>query len=75
MSEPESLLEIYYKGERDEGRVSFKQNLPEMKEKAAEQAKANPVAENVKKKSQEIDKSFPKQVLRAENPPVTPAPV
>ena len=40
--------------DRDEGRVSFKQKLPEMKEKAAEQTKANPVAENAKKKAQEI---------------------
>ena len=37
-----------------EGRVSFKQKLPEMKEKAAEQTKANPVAENARKKAQEI---------------------
>lgn len=42
------------KAGRDEGRVSFKQKLPEMKEKAAEQTKANPVAENAKKKAQEI---------------------
>ena len=42
------------KADRDEGRVSFKQKLPEMKEKAAEQTKANPVAENAKKKAQEI---------------------
>ena len=42
------------KADREEGRVSFKQKLPEMKEKAAEQAKATPAAETVKKKTQEI---------------------
>ncbi len=42
------------KADCDEGRVSFKQKLPEMKEKAAEQTKATPAAETVKKKAQEI---------------------
>ena len=51
---PEKAVAREDKADRDEGRVSFKQKLPEMKEKAAEQTKANPVAENAKKKAQEI---------------------
>ena len=51
---PEKASAREGKADRDEGRVSFKQKLPEMKEKAAEQAKATPVAETVKKKTQEI---------------------
>ena len=51
---PEKASAREGKADRDEGRVSFKQKLPEMKEKAAEQTKANPVAENAKKKAQEI---------------------
>ena len=51
---PEKASAREGKTDRDEGRVSFKLKLPEMKEKAAEQTKANPVAENAKKKAQEI---------------------
>ena len=51
---PEKAAAREDKADRDEGRVSFKQKLPEMKEKAAEQTKANPVAENAQKKAQEI---------------------
>ena len=51
---PEKASAREGKADRDEGRVSFKQKLPEMKEKAAEQAKATPAAETVKKKAQEI---------------------
>ena len=51
---PEKASAREGKTDRDEGRVSFKQKLPEMKEKATEQAKAKPAVETVKNKAQEI---------------------
>ena len=51
---PEKASAREGKADRDEGRVSFKQKLPEMKEKASDQAKAKPAVETVKNKAQEI---------------------